>query len=223
MNPLRDDSLGSGGTIHPTKPDRFNRLRYSIYAPIYDALIGFMRPQRRAALASLELRAGEHVLLIGCGTGADLEFIPPDVAITGLDVTPGMIERAQRRCARLGLRGEFVVGDARVLPFSDDRFDAVILHLILAVAPEPGRIAREADRVLKPGGRVSIFDKFLPANRQPGFARRLLNVVIRFLFSDLNRQVEPMLAAAGWHVGSNTSAGFRGAYRRILATKPRQP
>jgi ubiquinone/menaquinone biosynthesis C-methylase UbiE len=201
-------------------PDRFNRFRYSLYAPVYDVLTRFFRPQRRAALAALRLRSGERMLVIGCGTGADFEFVPPGVELTALDVTPGMIDRAHRRADNLGLHGQFIVGDARTLPFPDGRFDAIILHLILAVAPEPERIAREASRVLKPSGRVSIFDKFLPADRRPGFARRLLNVIVGLLFSDINRQVEPMLTAAGWQVTSDQPAGFRGAYRRILASNP---
>lgn len=60
-----------------------------------------------------------------------------------------------------------MVGDARSLPFAPGSFDVVILHLILAVAPEPERIVAEVDRVLVPGGTVSIFDKFLPAGNPP--------------------------------------------------------
>lgn len=203
--------------------DRFNRLRYSLYAPVYDALTGMFGSYRRAAIETMGVRPAQRVLLVGCGTGLDLDFIPRGASVTGLDVTPGMIVRTERRAVRLGLGGDYVVGDARALPFADGSFDVVILHLILAVAPEPERIAREANRVLVPGGRVSIFDKFLPAGQSPGIGRRVANVATRLLFSEINRTVEPMIAAAGWRILSDQPAGFRGAYRRIVASKPLLP
>ncbi len=203
--------------------DRFNRLRYSLYAPVYDALTGMFGRHRRAAMEAVGLRAGQRVLFVGCGTGLDLDFVPAGVNVTGLDVTPAMLSRAARRARRLGLGGEFVVGDARSLPFADASFDVVILHLILAVAPEPEAIAREANRVLVAGGRVSIFDKFLQAGQRAGVARRIANGAAGLLFSEINRTVEPMIAAAGWTIKSDQPAGFGGAYRRIVAVKPSSP
>lgn len=69
-----------------------------------------------------------------------------------------------------------------------------------------------------PGGRVSVFDKLLSAKEPPGLARRSLNPVIRFLFSDINRSAEPLIAATTWRIESDESAGFRGVFRRIVAT-----
>ncbi len=200
--------------------DRLNRVRYALYAPIYDLVAGIFTGQRKTAVAALRLQAGQRVLLVGCGTGLDLDFIPTGVEVTGLDLTPGMVTRAEERARRRGLDGNFVVGDARLLPFAPARFDVVILHLILAVAPEPERIVAEVDRVLVPGGTVSIFDKFLAAGKTPGLARRLANRMAALAFSELNRTVEPLMAAHDWSVRLDEPAGFRGSYRRIIAVKP---
>lgn len=205
---------------HIPQADRLNRVRYALYAPIYDLVAGIFAGQRKTAISALRLQAGQRVLLVGCGTGLDLDFVPAGVAVTGLDLTPGMVTRAEERARRRGLGGAFVVGDARSLPFSAASFDVVILHLILAVAPEPERIVAEVDRVLVPGGTVSIFDKFLPAGQTPGLARRLANRVAALAFSELNRTVEPLVAGRGWRVRSDEPAGFRGSYRRIIAIKP---
>lgn len=200
--------------------DRLNRIRYALYAPIYDLVAGIFSGQRKTAISALRLQVGQRVLLVGCGTGLDLDFVPSGVAVTGLDLTPGMVTRAEKRARRRGLDGVFVVGDARSLPFSTGSFDVVILHLILAVAPEPERIVAEVDRVLVPGGTVSIFDKFLPAGQTPGLIRRLANWVAAFTFSELNRTVEPLVTGCGWRMRLDEPAGFRGSYRRIIAIKP---
>lgn len=198
------------------KTDRFNRSRYDFYAPFYDAIAAILRPARRAAMCRLALQPGERVLIVGCGTGLDLDHLPSGVHVTGLDVSPGMLQRARLRADRLGLRADLREGDARALPFADGLFDVVILHLILAVAPDPEFIARESARVLRSGGRVSVFDKFLPLGLRPSFLRSLFNVPARWLFSDLNRQVEPLLAPAGLQIVVDTPAAFAGRYRHLL-------
>ena len=53
-------------------PDRLNRWRYGLYAPVYDWIAGFFSGQRKVAISALCLRAGQRVLLVGCGTGLDL-------------------------------------------------------------------------------------------------------------------------------------------------------
>lgn len=206
----------------PVRPDRLNRRRYSLYAPGYDFAARLLTAPRRAAVGSLRLRPGERLLIVGCGTGLDLDFVPRGVVVTGLDIAPGMLARARTRAARLGHAATLLDADARALPFPAASFDVAILHLILAVAPEPGRIARETARVLRPGGRVSIFDKFLPDAAAPSPLRRLLNLPLRALFSDFNLRAGPLVAAAGWIVDSDVPAGFRGLYRRIgLHAPPR--
>jgi ubiquinone/menaquinone biosynthesis C-methylase UbiE len=201
-------------------PDRLNRRRYDFYAPFYDRMVRMFAPARRLALDSLALQPGERLAIIGCGTGLDLDFLPPGVSIAGLDVSPGMLSRARRRALQLGLAVDWIEGDARQLPWADATFDAVVLHLILAVAPEPERVAREAARVLRPGGRASVFDKFLPAGQRPGVFRRMANAVIGLLFSDINRQIEPLMAAAGLRIESDIPAGFGSFYRRLRVVKP---
>jgi ubiquinone/menaquinone biosynthesis C-methylase UbiE len=199
--------------------DPRNRRRYSLYAPFYGLLVSPFRAPRRAALDTLALRARERLLLVGCGPGSDLEFIPDGVEVFGIDVTPAMVARARRRAHQLGRTAAFVVGDARSLPYPDGLFDAVALHLILAVAPEPERIVRETHRVLRNGGRISVFDKFLATGHPPSLSRRLLNRVATVLFSDLNRQVEPLLGAGPFTIITDNPAGFGGNYRRLLAVR----
>jgi SAM-dependent methyltransferase len=107
-------------------------------------------------------RAGE-LLEVSCGPGrlaAQLARLAPGLAITGLDLTPGMVARARDRAVRQGLdaRMRFVVGDATRLPFATARFDGVVSTLSLHHWPDPLRAVDEIHRVLKPEGEAWIYD-----------------------------------------------------------------
>jgi ubiquinone/menaquinone biosynthesis C-methylase UbiE len=108
-----------------------------------------------------------------------------------------MVRRIQQRAHhRAPNNVNALVMDGHALEFSDNHFDAVILHLILAVIPEPVTCLQEAARVVKPGGYITVFDKFLPAGKRISRRRRIANWVTRVLFSELNRQLEPLVASA---------------------------
>ena len=64
--------------------NRWNRWRYTLYAPIYDWIVRSFNTSRRRSIQLLELKAGEQVLLVGAGTGEDIQFMPEDVQITAV-------------------------------------------------------------------------------------------------------------------------------------------
>lgn len=201
-------------------PAAWNRIRYSIYAPIYDRVAAVFDAPRRRSIDGLNLRADESVLIIGCGSGRDLLYLPKDVHLTAGDITPAMVRRTKSRAMRLDMHVDAHVFDAASLPFESERFDAVILHLVVAVVPDPDATIREAARVLRPGGRAAVFDKFLQQDRRPSLIRRAANVAARFLFSDINRRAEPLLDAAGFEVTSDIDPVGGGIFRIIQAHKP---
>jgi ubiquinone/menaquinone biosynthesis C-methylase UbiE len=161
------------------------------------------------------------VLIVGAGTGLDLEFVPAAVSVVAIDVTPAMLARLERRAALRPGRTEARVMDARQLEFADASFDAVIAHLVIAVMPNPERGLREIDRVLKPGGRVSVFDKFLREGEAATPVRRLVNLIARPLFSDMTRRLGPLLDGTALRIERDEPAGFGGWYRIITLRKTR--
>lgn len=190
-----------------------HRMRWTLWAPMYDVVVGFTK-QRKESIRRLGLRPKEKVLIVGAGTGRDLPLLPLDVNILATDLTPAMLQRARVR-AHHGV--ELRILDAQALDLPDASFDAVILHLILAIVPDPARALSEAARVLRPGGRLAIFDKFLGDEERPGLARRLVNPFARLLATDINRRLSDIVAASGAPLTKryDVPAGFGGFFRIV--------
>ena len=200
----------------------WNRLRYTVWAPAYDVIAraaGF-DTARRVSIEQLRLGSGDRVLIVGAGTGLDLDFLPSNVDVTAIDVTPAMLKHLARRAAGTGQSVTARIMDARQLAFPDSSFDAVVMHLILAVMPEPERGLREAVRVLKPGGRIAVFDKFLRDEEDPSLKRQLLNAIAKPLFSDLNRRLGPLIAGTRLVIEQDEPVAFGGTYRVVTLVKP---
>jgi phosphatidylethanolamine/phosphatidyl-N-methylethanolamine N-methyltransferase len=195
----------------------WNRVRYTAWAPLYDLMARFGR-QRQRSIGLLGLQPGERVLLVGAGTGADLPLIPKGVSVLATDLTPAMLARAEPR-VRPGI--ELRVMDGQALDLPDESFDAVILHLILAVIPDPVACLREAARVLKPDGRIAVFDKFLPDGARPTLPRRIVNAVSRTLFTDINRRMGDILSRSGapLRVERDEAALMGGMFRVMVLRK----
>lgn len=130
------------------------RIYESDHAGIYE----MCKDDYPQMLAELELEPFEDVLDVGCGTGAVLELLHeryPHKQLTGLDLTPKMIEVA---CAKQLDNINFIVGDAENLPFEPQSFDAVLCSNSFHHYPRPDRFFTEAARVLRPGGRLILRD-----------------------------------------------------------------
>jgi ubiquinone/menaquinone biosynthesis C-methylase UbiE len=167
------------------------RHTYTLIAPFYDAAIDrATRAARRHSLTALAHEPG-RILLAGVGTGLDLPHLPAQHRYIGLDLTHAMLRRALPRAGSVDFTA--VQGDAQRLPFADASFDAAILHLILAVVPEPARCLAEIGRVLRPGGHALVFDKFL-RHGQPALLRRLANPLVRRVATRLDVVFEDLLA-----------------------------
>ncbi|HEX5338421.1 MAG TPA: methyltransferase domain-containing protein [Gallionella sp.] len=202
----------------PYRQNPLLRLSYSLIAPLYDAVIERpMREARKRSLRALHADSAGRVLISGVGTGLDLPLLPALHRYTALDFNSAMLARARPRGEKLNI--DFVLGDSMALPFADAAFDCVVLHLIVAVVPEPQRCLSEAARVLKPGGTILLFDKFLhPDQRAP--LRRLFNVVTRRFATRMDVVFEEVLRAAPeLEVVSDAPAMAGGWFRAIVLRK----
>jgi ubiquinone/menaquinone biosynthesis C-methylase UbiE len=196
----------------------WRRARWRLYAPVYDRLASPFERGRRRAVERLSPTPGDRILLVGCGTGLDLEHMSDGTLITAIDIVPENVRRTAERADALGFDIETRVADAEDLPFADGSFDAVALHLLLAVVPDPEAVLAETARVLASDGRVSVFDKFVPEGTTPSLGRRAVNPVARLLFSDVTRKLEPMVAGTSLTVG--TREWVLGGFYSVATLEP---
>jgi phosphatidylethanolamine/phosphatidyl-N-methylethanolamine N-methyltransferase len=168
------------------------KTSYHFIAPFYDAFLerASAGARRRSLTPLALLQEQQRVLLSGAGTGLDFPFLPAQHDYVALDLTAAMQLRSRSRGERLHMA--WVRGDSMLLPFAEASFDFVVLHLILAVVPKPQRCLAEAARVLKPGGRILLFDKFLRRG-QIAPLRRLVSPLIAPLATRLDVVLEDVL------------------------------
>lgn len=196
------------------------RHSYTVLAPVYDTFVApFTLAARQNNLALLPKVASTEVLLVGIGSGLDIPLLPRGPRYTGIDLTPAMLERARRKATAETLDIQLDIGDARALPYPAAAFDAVVLHLILAVALCPERVLAESARVLRPGGQMLVFDKFLrPGQSAP--LRRLISPLVGLLATHTDVVFEQLLTQTrSLEVVSDTPTLARGWFRRIILRK----
>jgi phosphatidylethanolamine/phosphatidyl-N-methylethanolamine N-methyltransferase len=199
----------------------WNRLRYTFYLPVYDVIADrVFRRYRKRSVQLLEAKPTDAILILGAGTGLDLPYLQGYTHLTAIDITPGMIGKLKQRAEKLSIPVHAQVMNGQQLRFPDASFDAVILHLILAVIPDPVACIKEVERVLKPGGTVMVFDKFLPDGQRPSLLRRLLNQVAGTLFSDINRSIGTIVSHTSLQMELNEPAAFNGTFRIVKLHKP---
>lgn len=193
---------------------------YTLIAPLYDLVVEKATHKiRKNSLQQIEhlSRPGDKILITGIGTGLDIPHLPADRLYTGIDVTPGMLRKAERRKGNTNIILQ--IGDAMSLPFEDESFDLVVMHLILAVVPNPEMALLEAQRVVKANGHIFILDKFLKPG-QLAIMRRMVNPIIRHIATQTTVVFEHLLKKCA-HLKKieDKPVLASGWFRRILLQK----
>ena len=157
------------------------KFSYTLLSPIYDLIVSSPTEKiRQSSLHRLHQAVEKRVLINGIGSGLDIPFLPSGPIYTSTDITPAMLSRAQQRAKHYNTNINLQLADSMALPFENNSYDYVVMHLILAVVPDPASALKEASRVLKPGGTIFILDKFIQQG-QLAFFRRAINPVIRHI------------------------------------------
>jgi phosphatidylethanolamine/phosphatidyl-N-methylethanolamine N-methyltransferase len=139
---------------------------YDKLAKVYDLIFGpTLHPGRLQAIQRMGIEADDRVLEVGVGTGINLNLYPRECAVTGIDFSSSMLEKARERVVKGDLPNvRLLQMDAADLKFADDSFDIVYAPYLISVVPDPITVAREMRRVCRPGGRIVFLNHFLSPN-----------------------------------------------------------
>lgn len=158
---------------------------YASYSRIYDYIFGrWFYPRQQHVIRSLSLQEGQRVLDLGVGTGLSLPLYPPNVHVTGVDLSDSMLREAQRKVRQEGLDHVTLLEmDAGQLAFGDDAFDVVIAAFVISVVPDPIQVISEIKRVSRSDGKIVIINHFQSHNK---------------LIARIEKWLSPLCKKIGW-------------------------
>jgi ubiquinone/menaquinone biosynthesis C-methylase UbiE len=209
----RSESAGATGIILHTS-GRYDFLLWLL-------TLGRETAFREKMLRFAELQPGESVLDIGCGTGslaiAAKRQVGAAGAVCGVDASPEMLARAEKKARSLGVEVSFQNGLAQSLPFGAAQFDVVLSTVMLHHLPKSSRreMTGEVRRVLKPGGRMLVIDFGRTGHNKKSIFDHLH---ARHGHVDL-KEVVDLLTSAGLRISDSGAVGMRGLHF-VVATLP---
>jgi ubiquinone/menaquinone biosynthesis C-methylase UbiE len=212
------------GSLTPGERARANELQrrsYAKAAPKYDKSADFSErwmfgTEHRGWACS---QAIGNTLEVAIGTGLNLANYPPDVRITGIDLTPEMLVLARKRAADLGMTVTLCEGDAQALPFADGMFDTVLSTYSMCSVPDDRRAVLEMKRVLKAGGRLILVDHVRSSVTPIYWIQRLMELAPSRGERELTRHPITHVRAAGFLIEENDRSRA-GVIERLVARKP---
>lgn len=164
-------------TASPEMQSLKSKLKATWMAGDYDRFSRYMELDARSFYEALDLPAGCRLLDVACGSGQLALMAARDgLDVTGVDIAPNLVARAQSRAHAEGLKARFFEGDAEALPFEDASFDVVVSLIGAMFAPQPELAARELLRVCAPGGTIAM------ANwTRGGFVGKMFQTFAKFI------------------------------------------
>ncbi|AXH93650.1 class I SAM-dependent methyltransferase [Micromonospora aurantiaca] len=201
--------------------DEKQRRVWDRHAAGYDRQMAFI--ERRFLRDTREWicrQATGATLEVAIGTGRNLPYYPDSVRITGVELSPRMLEIAGRRATELGREVDLRPGTAHDLDFPDAAFDTVVCTLSLCAIPDDHRAVEEMIRVLRPGGLLLLADHVVGANRPVRAIQRLIELVsVPAAGEHFRRRPIRDVAAAGLHIEQHQRFAA-GVIERLAASKP---
>jgi len=175
------------------------RRAYDFYSPVYDFLFKkVFEPGRIAGMRMIGPELRGRVLEVGIGTGLNLPLYPRDINLVGIDLSEGMLRKAQDKVQELRMGSVILkVMDASALDFGDGEFDATLATYVISAVPDPVAVLREMRRVTKPGGTIVILNHFRSQNPVMRRIEDALAPVCAHLGWKTNLALAPLLKTVG--------------------------
>lgn len=176
------------------------RRKYDRIASVYDRLEAPMEHMVGRWRADLWQHAPPGKLLeVGVGTGKSVPLYPADAQVTAIDISPRMLERAQRRATELHRSLDLRNADVQQLPFAESSFAAAFTTCVFCSVPDPVRGLREIHRVLVPGGRLFMLEHVLSHRPLLRWLMRAFDFIPAHLWgAHINRDTVANVKAGGF-------------------------
>jgi ubiquinone/menaquinone biosynthesis C-methylase UbiE len=181
-----------------------NFARYQRIAPFYDLLdLPFEARRYQVVRPLLFENLGGRLLDAGVGTGRNCAFYPPDAVVSGIDTSPAMLVRAQRRCPTLAEAGRLYQMDVTRLEFPPGSFDGAVASFLFCVLPDDLQVPalRELGRVVKRGGLIRLLEYVRPHGTFRRLITRLWQPWVAWVYgASFDRQTEKHVPEAGLQI-----------------------
>ena len=203
------------------KATELTRARYQRISSFYDPMEGLAEGRyKRWRERIWSMVKGPKVLEAGVGTGKNIPHYPQGMEIIAIDLTPGMLEQAQRRAEALNVDVDLQLGDVQCLPYPDNFFDNVIATFLFCSVPDPVLGLRELGRVVKPDGQVLLLEHMRSPNPVLGAFMDVVNpVTVRMTGANINRRTVENVRRSGLHLDQVEDLAMGGIFKLIVASK----
>lgn len=179
------------------------KARYNRIAPVYDLMEWFTeRSAFQEWRQDLWSRLPDgRILEVGVGTGKNIPYYPKGAQVTAIDLSEGMLAKARRRAADLGIDIDLRLMDVQRLAFAQGTFDAAVATFVFCSVPIPVKGLRELGRAVKPGGDIWLLEHVRINKPVVGPLMDLANpLVVRIMGANINRQTVENVKRAGLHI-----------------------
>ncbi|HEX3044023.1 MAG TPA: class I SAM-dependent methyltransferase [Bacillota bacterium] len=182
--------------------------------------LGRENAMREMTVNLAQVKPGDQVLEVGCGTGtltlAAKRQAGPAGKVFGIDIIPGMIDLSRRKATQAGLDVTFQLGSIEDIPFSANQFDVVICSFMIFHMSEMVRNKGIAEiyRVLKPQGKLMALDLALPTNP---VSRTIAKTLLGFMLNHDLKELIPLMEASGFSGIEISQAKYRVLGLRMLS------
>jgi len=188
------------------------KKRYDRISPVYNQLEFVME---RMAMAGWRqefwekvrknLQPGDLMLEAGVGTGKNMPYYPEaeEVRIEAIDISPGMLSRAESRAEELGIEVNLRKMDIQSLDYPDNHFDLIVTSCVFCSVPDPVLGLKELKRVCKPAGKILMLEHMLSDKLVLKNLMNLLNFIPRHIWgANINRRTMENIERVGLKVAA---------------------